>query len=209
MSTEASTDAAASQPVPALPPEEAARANFYGLLARLFYAAPDEALLESMAAADEIVAEDSAASFALAWRDLALAAAATDAAAVTEEYQTLFVGTGKAPVSLYAATYLINSAVDAPLVEVRDYLARRNVARRTSVFEPEDHFAALCELMRFLIAEQHAPLAEQMSVFNRFLWPATTPLCAAIRGAEHAAFYRTVASFAERFLEIEHAAFRM
>ncbi|MGH8737932.1 MAG: TorD/DmsD family molecular chaperone [Burkholderiales bacterium] len=202
-------DAAPLQYVPALVPEEAARADFYGLLARLFCAAPDEALLETLAAADEIVAEDSAASFALAWRDLALAAAAADAAAVAQEYQTLFVGTGRAPVSLYAATYLVNTAVDAPLVELRNYLATRNLARRTSVFEPEDHFAALCELMRLLIAEQHAPLAEQMSVFSHFLWPATAPLCAAICGAEQAVFYRAVACFAERFLEIEYAAFRM
>lgn len=204
-----SADAAPVQFVPALPPEEAARANFYGLLARLFCAAPDQALLETLAAADEIVAEDGAASFALAWRDLALAAAAADAEAVANEYQTLFVGTGRAPVSLYAANYLIKTAVDAPLVELRDFLAKWEISRRTSVFETEDHFAALCELMRYLIAEQHAPLAEQMSIFSRFLWPATTPLCAAICGAKQAAFYRTVASFAERFLEIEYAAFRM
>ena len=35
--------------VPTLPAEEVARANFYGLLARLFYAPPDAALLRNKA----------------------------------------------------------------------------------------------------------------------------------------------------------------
>ena len=204
-----SVDAGPLQFVPTLPPEEAARANFYALIARLFYAPPDPALLETLAAADEIVAEDGAASLALAWRDLSLAAAAADAAAADGEYQALFVGTGRAPVSLYAGAYLSKIAPDAPLVGLRDYLTMRYISRRTSVFEPEDHFAVMCELMRFLIAEQHAPLAEQASVFNRYLWPSTGPLCDAIASAERADFYRCVARFARAFLEVEHAAFDM
>jgi len=204
-----SADAAPLQFVPTLPPEEAARADFYALIARLFYAPPDPALLETLAAADEIVAEDGAASLALAWRDLSLAAAAADAAAADGEYQALFVGTARAPVSLYAGAYLSRTGADAPLVELRNYLTTRYISRRTSVFEPEDHFGVLCELMRYLIAEQHAPLEEQASVFNRFLWPSTGPLCDAIANAERADFYRCVARFAKAFLEIEHAAFDM
>jgi TorA maturation chaperone TorD len=207
-----SIDPAPLQFAPALPPEEAARANFYALLARLFYHAPDAEMLAALAGAEEIVAEESSgegAGFALAWRDLTLAAAAADPAAVDEEYQALFVGTGKAQVTLYTSAYLVTSAVDAPLVELRDYLLRRGIARRTSVHEPEDHFAALCELMRYLIAEQHAPLDDQQSVFNRFLWPAVGPLCDAVVKCEQASFYRAVAYFAKQFLEVEYAAFRM
>nr|MDQ3028322.1 molecular chaperone [Pseudomonadota bacterium] len=37
-----------------LPPEEAARADFYALLARLFHAPPDAALLASLGAAGPI-----------------------------------------------------------------------------------------------------------------------------------------------------------
>ena len=130
-------------------------------------------------------------------------------AALEEEYQALFGGAGKAQVTLYASAYLVTSAVDAPLVELRDYLMQRGISRRTSVHEPEDHIAALCELMRYLIAEQHAPLQEQQSVFNRFLWPASGPLCDAVAGCERATFYRSVARFAKQFLEVEYAAFRM
>jgi TorA maturation chaperone TorD len=198
---------------PTLPPEEAARANFYALLARLFYAAPDAALLAALAGADEIVSEGAGDSdgpgLALAWRDLTLAAAAAEAAAVEEEYQNLFVGVGKAQVSIYASAYLAKSMVDAPLVELRDYLASRRIARRTAVHEPEDHFAALCELMRYLIAEQQAPLNEQLLIFEKYLRPVIGPLCDAVCKADEAKFYRRVSYFAVSFFDIEYAVFRM
>jgi len=205
-----SSDAAPLRFVPTLPPEEAARAHFYGLLARLFYTPPDAALLAALAAADEIAAEqESARPLGLAWRDLMRAAAATDAGAATEEYEALFIGTGKAPVSLYAGAYLIKTAVDSPLVEIRDTLAAHGLVRRPSVSEPEDHIAALCELMRFLVAEQQSPLAEQSSFFMRFLWPSAIPLCDAIGRAEQAQLYKHIAMFARSFLEVEHDAFKM
>jgi TorA maturation chaperone TorD len=204
--------AAPPQFTPTTPPEEAARANFYALLSRLYYEAPDAALLASLAAADEIVAEDGAAEgaeFALAWRDLTLAAASADPAAVEEEHQSLFVGTGKAQVTPYAGAYIATSTADAPLVELRDYLARHGISRRTAVHEPEDHIAALCELMRFLIAEQHAPLEQQKAVFGRFLWPAARPLCDAVSLSSTAMFYRAVARLTLTFLEVEYVAFNM
>lgn len=207
-----SADATPLRFVATLPPEEAARADFYGLLARLFYAPPDAELLSALAGADEIVAEHdgAGAGLALAWRDLMLAAAAADPKALRDEYETLFVGTGKASVSLYAGSYLAKSAIDAPLVEVRNALAQRRLVRRPSVNEPEDHYAALCELMRHLIAEQQASIEEQNEVFRRFLWPMTHPLCNAIQAASQpSAFYRRLASFANTFIEVEYAAFCM
>ena len=77
--------------VETLPPEEVARANFYGLLARLFYAPPDAPLLEAIAGAGEIEAEDGG--IAAAWQALAHAAARADVEAVREEYDSVFVGT--------------------------------------------------------------------------------------------------------------------
>jgi TorA maturation chaperone TorD len=205
-----SGEAAPLQFAPTLPAEEAARANFYGLLARLFYAPPDAELLAAIAGADEIVAEqEGGRAFALAWRDLKLAAAQADAAAVADEYDTLFVGTGRAPVSLYAGAYLAKSEVDNPLVHVRGYLAARGLARRDSVHEPEDHIAALCDVMRHLIAQEQAPLEEQSDFFMRFLWPSMGPLCDAIGRAEQAHLYKQIAVFARGLLEVEHDAFKI
>jgi TorA maturation chaperone TorD len=193
-------------PVQFVSPEEAARANFYGLLARLFYAPPDAALLEALAASEDIEAEDG--DLGLAWRDLVQAAAGADAEAVREEHETQFVGTGKAPVTLYAAAYLMRYSNDAPLVGLREHLAALGVARRSNVHEPEDHIAALCEVMRFLIAEQR-PVAQQKAFFERWILPTSKPLCNAIEKAEGIRFYLPVARFAAKYFSLEQSAFEM
>jgi TorA maturation chaperone TorD len=192
---------------PTLPPEEAARANFYALLARLFYAPPDAALLRSLAAADELDAEDDG--IALAWRDLAEAAADADPEAVREEYETVFVGVGKAPITLYTSAYSLRYTNDAPLAQLRDQLSALGLARRSESSEPEDHIAAICEVMRYLIAEDKADLEKQKQFFERWLWPAVQPLCDAINKSELTSHYRPVAKFARAFLELEHSAFEM
>lgn len=192
---------------PTLPPEEVARANFYGLLARLYYAPPDAALLEAIAGADEIEAEDGG--IALAWRDLARAAAAADPETLAAEYESAFVGTGKAPITLYAAAYSIKYSNEVPLAELRGELAELGLARREAVHEPEDHIAALFDAMRFLIAEQKSALEVQQRFFTRWIWPTVRPLCAAIDTSPHTAFYKAVARFMKSFLELEHAAFEM
>lgn len=188
-------------------PEEEARANFYGLLARLFCAAPDAALLQAMAAADEIDAEEG--NLALAWRDLARAAAQADPQRVREEYESQFIGTGKAPVSLYASAYLIRYSNEMPIAQLRAELAGLGLSRRSNVHDPEDHIAALCEVMRHLIAQQKKALAEQRPFFERWIKPTAQPLCIAIEKAEGVDFYRAVARFAQSFFAIEQSGFEM
>jgi TorA maturation chaperone TorD len=191
----------------ALAAEDQARANFYALLARLFYAPPDRDLLETLAAADEIAAEGGNRAFALAWRDLKREAAATNPEAAREEYESVFVGTGKAVITLYTGAYTVKTALDNPLVEIRDFLASRGMARKWGIHEPEDHVAALCEVMRHLVTQGTA--AVQREFFEKFLWSAFDPLCDAIAHCDSVSFYRPVARFAARFFEIEHAAFDM
>jgi TorA maturation chaperone TorD len=189
-----------------LPPEELARANFYGLLARLFYAPPDAQLLQTLAATTDIEAEQGG--IAQAWEELARAADA-DPEAVRDEYDTVFVGTGKSPVTLYACAYSIRYASEAPLAELRGELARLGLARRDEAAEPEDHIAALCETMRHLIAVQQRDLVEQRRFFQRWIEPAAQSLCNAIEAEPRTAFYKPVARFAKAFFDIERNAFEM
>ena len=196
-----------SEPLRFMPPEEEARANFYGLLARLFYAPPDEALLKALAGADELDAEDE--TLAARWRELIAAAAVTPGEAVREEYDTAFVGTGKAPVTLYASAYSLRYTNETPLAALRGELAALGLGRRSQVGEPEDHIAALCETMRHLIVEQRRPLDEQRGFYGRWLAPNVDALCAAIEASEHASFYRVVARLAKAFFSLEQAAFEM
>jgi TorA maturation chaperone TorD len=190
-------------PLQLLAPEEAARANFYALLARLFYAPPDAALLKAIAG--ETMAGDLAAS----WGELATAAASADPEAVREEYETAFIGTGKAPVTLYSTAYTIRYSNETPLANLRGELAELGLARRAEAREPEDHIAALCDTMRHLVAEQKRDLEEQRRFFNRWITPAVEPLCAAIDHAPSTSFYKLVGRFAKAFLTLEQAGFEM
>jgi len=193
--------------VSTLPPEEEARANFYGLLARLFYGPPDAQLLETLAGATGMDAEDG--EIGPAWERLCLAAGQTDKEAAREEYDTVFVGTGKAPVTLYTSAYSIRYATDAPLVELRGALSALGLARRDGASEPEDHIAALCDTMRHLIALQKRDLVEQSVFFKRWIGPIAGPLCDAIEADPSLSFYKSVARFAKAFFDIEQSAFEM
>ena len=193
--------------VPTLPPEEEARANFYGLLARLFYGPPDVLLLEALSSSTYIEAEEGG--IAEAWLGLCRAAAQADAEAIRDEYDTIFVGTGKSPVTLYLCAYAIRYASEAPLAALRGELAELGLERREGAGEYEDHVAALCDTMRYLIAVQKRELARQGAFFNRWISPAYGPLCDAIEAEPRTAFYRSVARFAKAFLDVEQSAFEM
>ncbi|HSS28896.1 MAG TPA: molecular chaperone TorD family protein, partial [Usitatibacter sp.] len=128
--------------------EEAARGDFYALLARFFGSAPDGELLASLAAAGPLP-EGSHADLARAWRDLTAAASAMDGPAADEEYDVLFGGMGKAAVSIYAGAYSGATAVEHPRVRIQRDLAAAGLAHHAPT-EPEDHFAALFDAMRVL-----------------------------------------------------------
>ena len=190
-----------------LQPEDEARAAYYGLIARLFYAAPDEGVLAQMTHADAF--EGSDAPIALAWRELATAAKAAFPVMLENEHTELFVGTGKSEVTPYLTHYTIQFASDSPLVDVRQQLRRWGIARRESATEPEDHVSGLCEAMRFAIAVQHRTDEEQKEFFDRFLYRGAIAFCDAVSASPKAVFYRSVARFARAFFELELEAFRM
>ena len=183
-------------------PEEQARANLYALLARLFYGPPDPVLLNAMGG------ETLEGELAQPWEELKRAAAAANPHAVREEYETAFVGTGKAPVTLYASAYSIRFSNEVPLAELRGELSRLGLARRAEAREPEDHIAALCDVMRHLVAKQQ-DLEEQQRFFHRWIAPAAEPLCNAIDRSAATDFYKHVARFANAFLSLERRAFEM
>ena len=189
--------------VAALEPEEQARANFYALLARLLSAPPDRELLRALSAAAGLEAEGEPPPLAQAWGDLVAAAAQADPEAVREEYESAFVGTGKAEVTLYGCAYLEPQSDRNPLVEIREFLAAHGLQRRNAVHEPEDHIAALCEVMRHLIERQDA--AVQRDFFARFLARSADRLCDAIIQCERLGFYRSVARFRKIFFALEHS----
>jgi TorA maturation chaperone TorD len=195
-----------------LPPEEAARADFYALLGRLLYAPPDGSLLAALAAADPIPSSGDGA-LARAWEGLSLASSAMDADAAAEEYEGLFSAMGKAPVSIYVGHYIGAPAADHPRVRLQAEFAAFGLGRRPGHNEPEDHFAGLFEVMRVLVAgapgRESAPLADQKRFFEGFLAQGARDFFTALARAERANYYRRVAELGLAFLAIETASFEL
>ncbi|MEK6246318.1 MAG: molecular chaperone TorD family protein [Pseudomonadota bacterium] len=200
--------------LPKLAPEDEARAAFYGLIARLFYAPPDQQLLGQllhMSAFDEASGAVDARGkrLAQAWGAIVEACRTAFPVVLENEHTDLFVGVGKAEVTPYLTHYVIKYATDNPLVELRQQLIRWGIARREHANEPEDHVAGISEAMRFAIAVQHRSLEEQKAFFERFLYRGGIAFCDAVTASAKANFYRLVATFAREFFELEREAFEM
>lgn len=195
-----------------LPPEEAARGDFYALLARLLHDAPDAGLLRALAEAEPIPAGGEAA-LAKAWQDLAHASAAMDADAARDEYEALFAGVGKSAVSIYAGFYSGAPAVEHPRVRILDDMNALGLAPRAHITEPEDHFAALFDVMRVLAAgglgRAPAALAQQRRFFEDHLKPGTAKFFDALGRAKEANYYRKVAALGAAFLALETESFTL
>jgi TorA maturation chaperone TorD len=191
-------------------PEELARAGYYALLARLYYAGPDAGLLAAIAGADEIVAGGEQSALASAWRTLAAAAGAMDAEAARLEYDQLFVGTGKAEITPYASYYLAETGREKILVRLRGELSALGLARQQGVHEPEDHMAGLFDVMRHLISTgSEDAAAQQRQFFERYIAGSYEAFCAAASASEKSNFYKHVARFAQAFLYVENEALKV
>ena len=190
-----------------LQPEDAARAGIYGLIARLFYAAPDEGVLGGLLHSSAF--EGSEQPIALAWRELVAAGRSVFPVVLENEHTELFVGTGKAEVTPYLTHYTIKYATDNPLVELRQQLNLWGMRRKENANEPEDHVAGICEAMRFAIAVQHRSLEEQKDFFDAFVYRGGIAFCDAVSASGKADFYRKLARFARAFLDLEREAFEI
>jgi len=192
-------------------PEDQARAEFYALLGRLWYAAPDQVLLDAIANAPPLTAEGAHGALAEAWRQLQAAAAAADPAAVADEYDAVLVGVGKAEVTPYVSHYLVETGRERVLVALRDELAELGLGRVGATHEPEDHFAALCEVMRHLVGEGagDAAMQQQKNFFTRYMNRAYNPLTDQVTASSKTSFYKHVARFTKAFCDVEAASLDM
>ena len=190
-------------------PEDQARAGYYALLARLFYAGPDVGLLAAIVGAE--APEDGQSALGEAWSALAAAAREADAQTARLEYDQLFVGTGKAEVTPYASFYLSETGREKILVRLRGELASLGLRRADSAPEPEDHIAGLFDAMRHLISlgSGDDTLHRQQDFFNRYVARSFGPLCDATSASAKADFYRHVARFARAFLYVESEALKV
>jgi TorA maturation chaperone TorD len=189
--------------------EDEARAGYYALLGRLFYAGPDADLLQTIAGSAEIAAAGG--QLAGPWNALAAAARATEVEAARLEYDELFVGTGKAEVTPYASFYLAATGREKILVRLKQELASLGLGRAGAAREPEDHFAGLFEVMRHLISQgsDDAALQKQRGFFSAYIERSFSEFCRVVSASEKAKFYKDVSRFASSFLAVESEALKV
>jgi TorA maturation chaperone TorD len=197
--------------VPSTLDEETARAEIYGLLAALFYAAPTPALLENLRAA---VTEAPAAGALLeaSWGEVVANARAMSIEEITDEYDSLFGGVGKPEVYLFGSHYMSGFLNEKPLAALRGDLAELGLDRGDEMSETEDHYAYVCEVMRYLIAGEDvevANLTRQREFFTRHVQPWAQPMCDAISAHPKSRFYKSLASFTDTFTSVELQGFDM
>ena len=198
-----------SIPVTSALDEETARAEVYGLLAALFYAPPSPDLLAQLRVA---VTEAPAAGGFLEepWRQFVGTVRELSDAQVAAEYDALFGGVGKPEVYLFGSWYLSGFLNEKPLAALRGDLAELGLARDETMPETEDHFACVCEVMRYLIAGDDvevANLTQQQKFFSAHVQPWVPAMCDAISAHPKARFYAALAAFTAAFVSVEAQGF--
>ena len=189
--------------------EELARAELYGLLAQLWLAAPDEALLRQFKVA-VTQAPEAGGHLEAPWQALVAAMRATSPSAAAQEHDALFGGVGKPDVFQYGSYYLSGFLNERPLALLRTDLERLGLARDDARGETEDHVAYVFETMRYLIAGDDVAvcnLEQQRRFFRAHLQPWVAQLCDAVQAHPRADVWRAVAEMTRQFMAVETQGF--
>ena len=195
-------------------PEDLARADLYGLIARLFHEAPDQELLDQIVSSipEGQEAQSEAAPLARVWQNLVEMAKANPAKAWQDEFDQNFISVGRPIIILNGSFYIAGYLNERPLVEIRRALDAFGLESAEEISETEDHISALCEVMRYLIAGDDVEisnLTNQRVFFNDHIRPWHDDLFDAIDAVSEMRLYHSVASLAREFLAIEGQGFDM
>lgn len=185
--------------------EQHYRMDAYRLIATMLRTPPDALFLDQLSRLSRVEAPDE---LSLSVSMLGLAARASGADAVNEEFHRLFIGLGRGELVPYASWYLTGFLMEKPLGELRRHLAEMGFERQNGVCEPEDHIAALCEVMSILVLEDR-PHAETAGFFEAHLAPWSGRFFDDLSRAQGAVFYRNVGRFGAAFFELERRYYAM
>jgi TorA maturation chaperone TorD len=191
--------------------EETARSEIYGLLAGVLYASPAIELIAQI----RIAATETPAAGAFLeepWRNFVGVARSMSDQAIKAEYEALFGGVGKPEIYLYGSHYLSGFLNEKPLARLRTDLNKLGLERSEVMSDTEDHFAYLCEVMRYLIAGEDvavANLTRQREFFSTHIQPWANLMCDDIQSNTKANFYTSLAELIRAFMGVEAQGFDM
>jgi TorA maturation chaperone TorD len=195
-------------------PEDLARADLYGLIARFFQMPPDQELLDQIAASipEGEGSQADEAPLAQVWHSVVEVAKNNPASAWREEFDNNFISVGRPNIILNGSFYMAGHLNEKPLVEIRRALQAFGLESAEEITETEDHISALCEVMRYLIAGDDVEisnLTNQRIFFNDHIRPWYDELCDAIEAIPDMHLYHPVAALTREFLAIEGQGFDM
>lgn len=180
--------------------EQQYRAAAYGLLADLLRTAPDATRLEQVAGFSQV--ERAGDEMTLSMSLLGLAAEKCSEESVRNEYHNLFIGLGRGELVPYGSWYLTGFLMEKPLGDLRDDLIRLGFEREEGVHEPEDHIAALYEVMSMLIQDGGEDSTQAQFYFTHIdTW--CGQFLVDLSAAKNAIFYKAVARFGSAFMDFE------
>jgi len=133
-------------------------------------------------------------------------------AQIDTEYHNLFIGVGRGELLPYASYYLTGFLMEKPLAKLRSDMDQLGIMRPDSVKEPEDHIAALMDMMAGIILGAFAgagDIAAQKSFFDDHLASWATHFFRDLEAAKSSVFYAALGSIGRIFMGIEETAFSM
>lgn len=182
------------------------RIGAYTLLAKLLRAAPEQSLLDYLVDTGLDSAADDEIGVAMA--RLAAAASTTTPAQANDEHHDLFIGLGRGELVPFGSWYLTGFLMEKPLSLLRTDLAELGFERQPQVSEPEDHAAALSEVMALLISDR-ADHQVQQTFYEKHMSPWMGRFFTDLQTAKSATFYRAVGQFGDAFITLESRYFSM
>lgn len=183
------------------------RSSSYALIAALLRSPPDSAMLEYIARLIQ-QPHDESDDLLVAMSTLGLSAKILKPASIEDEFHQLFIGLGKGELVPYASWYLTGFLMEKPLSDLRDDLAKLGYQRDEATCEPEDHAAALCEVMSMLIGEG-VDLATQQQFYNSHMQSWLGRFYSDLSEARSAVFYKSLGRFGKAFKALEDDYFSM
>jgi TorA maturation chaperone TorD len=182
------------------------RSGAWRLLASLLRETPDEAMLAHVQSLSEIESDNDELSVAL--QMLGLATRHCDVDTIDDEFHALFIGLGRGELVPYGSWYMTGFLMEKPLGTLRDDLARLGYERNEETREPEDHFAALAEVMSLMIDEGATgatgdELELQQRFFDAHIGGWAEKFFEDMTNASSAVFYRSVGRLGTAFIRFE------
>ena len=176
---------------------DALRADVYRLLARLLREPPDASLLDWLAGLE---VEQDGTVLAERWASLVDAAGEASVEDLERAHFQHLVGVVQGDITPYASWYRNGELMDAALVALRRDLKALGFRRAEHSRDPEDHLAALAEVMAMLI-EGRSP--EEARFFMTHLAPWATD-CLADLGRVETPFHARLGRLGQAFMEQEY-----